>query len=271
MFETLALIIREHKELGLRQILKLAKAELNRQYRGAALGWAWAIIKPMLTLFVFWFGITIGLRYSKPVNGYPRFLWNMTGFLPWFYMRALIPGGAACIRQYKHLVTKMKFPVSVIPTFNSVAELYIHLVLMALTFLVFAIFGYFRPDIYLLQLPLYLIFMFLSFTLWSLFAGMVGAISKDFHAFIKSISTAIFWFSGIIFDINGIHNSTLRHILKINPVAFFAMGYRNVFIYKRWFFEDKFALAMYCITLTLTFVGAMWAYKRLRKEIPDVL
>ena len=55
MGETLKLIIQEHKAFS-KQIFKLAKSDLIKTYRGAALGWAWALVKPLITLFVFWFG-----------------------------------------------------------------------------------------------------------------------------------------------------------------------------------------------------------------------
>ncbi len=53
------------------QIFKLAKADLVKTYRGAALGWAWAIIKPAVTIFVYWFAFEIGLRTGKDVNRIP--------------------------------------------------------------------------------------------------------------------------------------------------------------------------------------------------------
>ncbi len=60
-------IIKDHFTYK-QQIFKLAKADLVKTYRGAALGWAWAIIKPAVTIFVYWFAFEIGLRSGKPVN-----------------------------------------------------------------------------------------------------------------------------------------------------------------------------------------------------------
>ena len=107
--EALKRIIGEHLTYR-KQIFKLAKSDLMKTYRGAALGWTWAIIKPVVTIFVFWFAFNYGLRAGKDVDGYPFFLWLVAGFLPWFYMQEMITEGAACIRKNKHLVTKMKFP-----------------------------------------------------------------------------------------------------------------------------------------------------------------
>lgn len=248
----------------------LAKSDLIKTYRGAALGWAWAVIKPLITLLVFWFAFTVGLRSGNPVAGYPFFLWLVAGFLPWFYMQELITGGAGCIRKYSHLVTKMKFPISIIPTYFNLSHLYVHLALLVITIVMFMCFGY-MPDIYLLQIPIYMLMMFVFFTVWSLFAGMMSAISKDFQNLVKAFSSAIFWMSGIVYNVDSIHSRTIRVLLKFNPVTVISSGYRRAFIYKKWFFQDKVSLICFAITLTIFIILAVRAYNRLRKEIPDVL
>lgn len=266
---TLRRIIEEHI-LYKEQILLLAKSDLIKTYRGAALGWAWAIIKPMVTIFVFWFAFSVGLRSGKPVAGYPFFLWLLAGLLPWFYMQEMITGGAGCIRSYSHLVTKMKFPISIIPTYYNISHLYTHIALIVITIFVFVCFGH-LPDIYYLQLPVYTLLMFAFFTAWSLLAGLLSAISKDFQNLVKAFSSAIFWLSGILYDVDKIHNRWIRLILKFNPVTVIASGYRKVFIYKEWFWEDKTEIMCYFMTLTVFTAAALWAYKKLRKDIPDVL
>ena len=269
MSETIKLIYEEHKSFG-RQIIMLAKSDLIKTYRGAALGWSWAIIKPLVTIFVYWFGFTIGMRHGKPINGYPYFLWLLAGFLPWFYMRDMILGGAECIRKYKHLVTKIKFPISTIPTFTSLSNLIVNAVLFCITMTVFLIWGA-RPDIYLLQIPVYTLMMFAFYTSWGLFAGLMSAMSKDFLNLVKSFVHAIFWLSGVLYDVNKIRHPWIRTLLKFNPVTVISSGYRKSFIYKEWFWEDKIELLGYFTTFFIVTILGLWAYKKLRKEIPDVL
>ena len=156
-------IIKDHIQYK-QQIFKLAKADLIKTYRGAALGWAWAIIKPAVTIFVYWFTFEIGLRAGKDVNGFPFFLWLISGVIPWFYMSDMITGGTECIRKYSYLVTKMKFPISTIPTFFSISKFMVHLVLLVIMIIIFMLMGY-PPDIYLLQLPIYMLLNFLFFTI----------------------------------------------------------------------------------------------------------
>ncbi|MCR5135328.1 MAG: ABC transporter permease [Clostridiales bacterium] len=262
-------IIKEHITYR-KQIIKLAKSDLIKTYRGSALGWAWAIIKPLVTIFVFWFAFSMGLRRGQDVDGYPFILWLIAGFLPWFYMTEMITQGAACIRKNKHMVTKMKFPVSTIPTFTGLSKLVVHLVLLLIVIVIFCLFGY-LPDIYYLQLPLYILMMLVFFIFWALFSGMLSALSKDFQNLVNAFVTALFWMSGIIYNVNDIAHEWIRILLNFNPITIMANGYRHVFIDKTWFFEDALGFGGYFAVLFVMICAALWAYKKLYKEIPDVL
>ena len=267
---TIVEIIKDHIQYR-QQIFKLAKADLIKTYRGAALGWAWAIIKPAVTIFVYWFTFQIGLRAGKDVEGFPFFLWLISGVIPWFYMSDMITGGTECIRKYSYLVTKMKFPISTIPTFFSISKFMVHLALLAIMIIIFIAMGY-PPDIYLLQLPIYMLLSFLFFTVFSLFSSLLACMSKDFSNLVKSLVTAVFWLSGIIWNINTLKDIPwLRALLKINPVTYLVEGYRNCFIHKTWIWESPKTLIAFLIILLVLTIASIWVYRKLRKEIPDVL
>ena len=262
-------IIKDHVAY-MQQIFKLAKADLVKTYRGAALGWSWAIIKPAVTIFVYWFAFSIGLRMGGDVDGYPYFLWLISGLLPWFYMSEMITSGTDTIRKYSYLVTKMKFPVSTIPTFVSISKFIVHLLLVVIVILIFIFMGY-PPDIYIVQLPFYMLCMFIFFTIWSLFSSLLASMSKDFGNLVKSMVTAVFWLSGILWNPETIAIPWLKKLLMLNPVTFITTGFRNCFIDHVWFFEQPKRL-LYFVIITAIMLGiAIWTYKRLRKEIPDVL
>jgi teichoic acid transport system permease protein len=269
---TIVQIVRDHIEWR-SQIFKLAKSDIIKTYSGAALGWAWMLIKPTVTMFVFWFAFSVGLRLGGDIDGYPFLLWLLAGYIPWTFMSDMLTGGANALRKYSHLVTKVKFPVSTIPTFIGLSKFAIHLILILIVILVYALHGKY-PDAYFLQLPIYMLLMLILFTIWALFASMFGSISKDFLNLVKSLTLAVFWLSGILWDINTIDDMGLpwlKTALMFNPVTFIATGYRNSFIYKRWIWEDPFALLCFFIDLVALFALAIWAYRKLVRVAPDVL
>ena len=252
------------------QLVKLAKADLKKTYSGSVLGWSWALIRPSILIFVFWFAFSVGLRKGGDVDGYPFFLWLIAGMIPWFYMRDMITGGAGSIRKYKYLVTKIKFPTSTIPTFVSMALMVSHIGLVVVMILIYIGFGY-MPTVYYLQIPLYMLLMFLFFTSWGLFSGLLAAISKYFLNLVKSLTQALFWMSGRLYDASTIDNEIIRSILLFNPVTIIANGYRNSFIKHVWFWEDWQQLVNFGIGYVIMILLSVWAYRRLKREIPDIL
>ena len=202
--------------------------------------------------------------------GYPFFLWLIAGVVPWFYMSDMLTAGTETIRKYSYLVTKMKFPVSTIPTFVSISKFIVHLVLVGIMILIFVFLGYI-PTIYIVQLPFYMLLMFIFFTIWSLFASLLSSMSKDFGNLVKSMVTAVFWLSGILWNPDTIQIEWVKKILMLNPVTFLTTGFRNCFINHTWFWEQPKRLLYFAIVTVIMLVLAIWTYKKLRKEIPDVL
>lgn len=248
----------------------MAKSDLVKTYRGAALGWLWAIIRPVVTIFVYWFAFTIGLKVSKDVSNYPFFLWLIAGLVPWFYMHDMITQGTDCMRQYSYLITKMKFPVSTIPTFVSISKLIVNMMLILIVVVIYWVMGY-PPDIYYLQIPLYILLMFVLFTFWSLFAAPIAAMSKDFSNLIHSFVYALFWLSGILWDAEKVKIPWLRTFLMLNPITFIANGFRNALVKKIWFWQQPKRFGYYIFFLCFMYVVSLWSYKKLKKDIPDVL
>lgn len=262
--------LKEHRD-NIPQILRLSIADLKKTYHGAALGWAWAVIKPVVTVFVYWFAIEIGLKKGGDINDCPYILWLISGIVPWFYISDAFTGGTDCIRRYSYLVTKMKYPIMTIPTFTNLAKFIINIILTCVTIIIFWICGY-PPTIYMIQLPVYMLLMFMMSNAWALFAGMVSAIGKDFSNLIKSLTVAVFWLSGILWNIENVaDNKLLTRFLMLNPVTFISYGFRNCFVYKIWFFEEPKRLSYYLMWYLVIALLSIWAYKKLYKEVPDVL
>ncbi len=266
---TLKEIVLEHIKFR-KQLWKLAKTDLSKSYKGSVLGWVWILIRPMITLTVYWFAFSVGLRTGGDEEGYPYFLWLMAGMVPWFYMRSMLTGGASCLRRYTYLITKIKYPISTIPTFVNVSNFVTNLLLVSLMLVLYILMG-FAPDIYWLQIPLYLMMAFVFFNCWGLFAGVLSAISRDFLNFIRSITMAFMWMSGIFYSVNDISIEWIRTIMLLNPITLIVNGFRNSLIYKQWFWEVPMECFNYVMATAIMLVLALWAYKKLRKDIPDVL
>lgn len=262
-------IFREHKTYP-EQILKMARADLVKTYSGSALGWAWAVIRPVVTILIYWFAMAVGFKKNGTVDGYPYFLWLVSGLVPWFYMSDMLTQGTDCMRKYRYLITKMHYPVSTIPTFVSISKLCVNLILLLVVMIIYAALG-FLPTVYYFQVLLYVLLSFLFCTSWALFAAPISAISQDFSNLVRSFVFAILWVSGIFWDVEGVDNQVVRTILQLNPVTYLVSGFRNSLMSRCWFFQHPRQFAVFLAELLLMFLLGLWSYKKLRKEIPDVL
>lgn len=254
------------------QIINLGLFDLRKQSRGAVLGSFWFFAKPAVYIFVFWFALEIGLRVGNSTgNGNtPYILWLMAGLIPWFYIQDMINSGSDVFHRYKYLVNKIKFPLPGIPTIFNISTAIIQLGLIVALFVVYFICG--QPiDLYLLQLPIALLLMFVFFDMFSLLTSLLSAISKDFKNLIKTLSTPLFWISGVIFDVFSLGISWLTTIMMFNPVTFFVTMYRAAVYDKYWIWEKPEALFGFLIVFVITFVCTLIVYKRVREEVPDVL
>ena len=63
----------------------------------------------------------------------------------------------------------------------------------------------------------------------------------------------------------------LKFIMLLNPINFFANGYRNCFLYHRGIGEYKTELAVFLAEFIVVFALGVFNYNRLRKKLPDVL
>ena len=252
-----------------KQIGRLAVFELVKKSRGAKLSWMWLFIRPAIYIFVFWFTLDIGLRVGQNMVP-PYFIWLISGLIPWFFMQEMLAAGSDILHRYSYLVTKIKFPISGIPTIFGVSSLIVHLGLIIILFAIYFIMG--MPlDIYLIQVPFIIIIMFFFFTINSHLMSLVSAISKDFANLMKALITPLFWLSGILYDPLLLNIEWIRIILLFNPITFIATAFRSAFYAKTWIWDSFQMLAAFAGLFIVTIVITLIIHRRLSKEVPDVL
>ena len=99
----------------------------------------------------------------------------------------------------------------------------------------------------------------------------IAAISTDFSNLVKSFVTAVFWLSGVLFQVDTMHKGLAHKLLMLNPVTFLCNGYRNCFIYHTWFFDQPKRLLYFAVWLVVIYALGIWSYRRTRSEMADVL
>ena len=251
-----------------RLILEMTKKDFEAKYLGSYLGIVWAFIQPTINILIFWFVFEVGFK-SKPVENFPFILWFLSGILPWFFFSESVASATTSIVDYSYLVKKVVFQVSILPIIKLLSAACIHLFFIGVLFIIFKIYGY-NPVIYNLQVFYYLFATFVLVLGISWITSSVLVFLRDIGQVVNMTLQFLFWLTPVFWSI-GMVPEKYHRILQLNPVYYIIQGYRDSFIYHKWFWEDIYSTAYFwIITLSLLLVGAI-LFSRLRPHFADVL
>lgn len=235
-------------------IKRLADFQLQISNHNNYLGVAWEIINPALQIAVYWFVFGLGLRNNATHDGISFIYWLIVGISMWFFVnQGVLEGTKAIVLKYNQ-VAKMKFPLSVIPSYIVFSRFYGHLGLLLIVLIIC-----FWVDITLLfslQLLIYVPYALILTTIISILTSTLAALIRDTQMVIQSLRRIIFFVSSILYAPK---NEIVVTVMKLNPIYFLAEGYQAALLHKEWYFINHWHLTVYnfVLVLILFIVGAV--------------
>ena len=91
----------------------LTRREISLRYKQTVLGFAWAIIQPLMTMIVF--TVFLGRLAKVPSDGIPYPVFSYLGLLPWTYFSNAITRSGSSLVTNSQLLSKVYFPRILIP------------------------------------------------------------------------------------------------------------------------------------------------------------
>src|SRR5699024_775068 len=108
-------------------VRRLSLYDLKSKNRNNYLGIAWEIINPCIQIMIYWF-VFGTLRDRKPVivgnETVPFFAWLLAAFFLWIFCYKSIISGSSSIYTRLRMLSKMRFPMSVIPNYVIFSNFY---------------------------------------------------------------------------------------------------------------------------------------------------
>ena len=98
-----------HREL----LLFLCWRDVKVRYKQTALGAAWAVLQPLMTMIVF--SIFFARLAKVPSGGLPYPLFAFAGLLPWTFFANAVSAAGQSVVGNERLITKVYFPRLIIP------------------------------------------------------------------------------------------------------------------------------------------------------------
>ena len=251
-------------------VLSLAKNDFKTKYAGSYLGIVWAFIQPIVTILVYWFVFSVGLK-AGTVSDYPFVLYLVSGIVPWIFFQDALNGGTNALLEYNYLVKKVVFKISILPIVKIISALFVHVFFVVFALILCACYGY-TPSLYTLQIIYYSVCTFL-FVLGLVYAtSAIVIFFRDLTQIINIFLQVGVWLTPIMWDVNMLASHPwLIKVFKLNPMYYVVTGYRDSMLgHVGIWHHSAWTIYFWVVTILLFGLGSV-IFKRLKPHFADVL
>jgi len=241
-------------------IHRIAKYENKASYQGHYLGLAWEILNPTIQIITFYVVFGLGLRQGDTVDGVEFIAWMLVGMAAWFFMNKSILDCSMSVQRKIGMVSKMKFPVSILPTITIASQLKTFFVMLALA-IASALFVGIRPTWHWVQFVYYFVVMLVFLFFSGVLTSTITILVRDFHFMLQALMRLLFYVSGAIMVISEMFPGRLGRMAFLNPFYYIISGFRNVLLYQGEIWRGAPSLFFWIFTL---FIGLLASHLHLK-------
>ena len=193
----------------------LALRDVKVRFKQAALGGAWAILKPLALMVVF--VVFLGHLVRFPTDGIPFPLFYYSGLVFWNFFVTASTLSSESLLSSSFLVTRVYCPILYIPAAPVVAQ-FVDLGMAFVTLLALMLYCGVLPSIRLLIIPaLVLILLASTLGVGLLFAPLVAKY-RDFQNLVAVLTQMWFFMSPVIYP-SSLVPDRWKVVYSLNPMA----------------------------------------------------
>lgn len=247
----------------------LAWRDILVRYKQTAIGVAWAVIRPLLTILI-GAGIFGGLA-QLPSDGVPYAVLVCAGTLPWYFFSSALSESANSLVGNANLISKIYFPRMILPASAVVVafvDFAISLVILGGLMLWYGV----MPSWHLLTLPLFILLGFVAAMGPGLLFTALNVKYRDFRYIIPFVVQFGLFISPVFYSTTAIQErfgDTGRVIVALNPMVGIIDGFRWAICGTTDIHWPSFALSTGLSVLLL--VLGVWYFRRTEKTFADVI
>jgi lipopolysaccharide transport system permease protein len=239
--------------------------DVKVRYKQTALGAAWAIVNPVLTMIVF--SIFFGGLAGVPSDGVPYPIFSLAALVPWTFFASGVILAANSVVGDQGLITKIYFPRLTIP----MAAVLSNLVDVALSFLVLlGLMRFYRITlvVQLMWLPLFVLFALVATLGVGLWLAALNVRYRDIRYITPYLVQVWLFVTPVVYP-SSLLAEPWRTVYMLNPMAGVVEGFRWALLGT----NAPPALAMMASALCAVFIAASGAlyFQRVERSFADVI
>ncbi|HEY5893229.1 MAG TPA: ABC transporter permease [Chthoniobacterales bacterium] len=244
----------------------LAWRDVLVRYKQTVIGILWAVLRPLLTTFVFVF---VFAKVAKlPSEGIPYPVLVMAGMLPWQLFATSLSEGSNSLIVNSNLISKVYFPRLIVPASAVIVSFVDFAISMGLLG-IFMVWYQVWPGWHLLVLPLFTLLALVASTGAGLWLAALNVEYRDFRYVVPFIVQFGLYISPVGFS-SSIVPENLKLLYALNPMVTVIDGFR-------WAIsggQTPFYLPGLClgvITMTLLLISGIWYFRKMERTFADVI
>jgi lipopolysaccharide transport system permease protein len=235
------------------------------RYKQTAIGVAWAIIRPALTMLVF-----VGFRrlVGLPAGSVPDPILVFAAVLPWQFFSSALTESSTSLIGNANLISKIYFPRLLIP-FAAVATTLIDFAITLGLLLVLMLWYHFLPGWQIVALPFFVLLTFGLALGCGLFFAALNVEYRDFRYIIPFIVQFGLFVSPIAFSTADVPEKW-RSLYSLNPLV----GIIDSFRWSLLGGHAKLDPLAVCLSMAVTgavLVLGIWYFRRMEHNFADVI
>jgi lipopolysaccharide transport system permease protein len=197
--------------------------DIKVRYKQTALGIAWSVLQPFLTMVVF--TIFFGRLAKVPSDGVPYPLFSLAALVPWTYFATAASNGSASLVGNQHLIAKVYFPRILVP----LAAVLMPAVDLAVSFgmlVVLLAWYHVVPTAAIIALPLYVALGVLTAFAVTLWTSALSVRYRDARYIMPFVIQIWLFISPVAYPASMVPERW-RLLYALNPMATVVEGFRS--------------------------------------------
>jgi ABC-type polysaccharide/polyol phosphate export permease len=218
-----------HEQFEFRELLyQIAARDLLLRYKQTAMGFAWALLMPLLNTAIF---SVIFMRVAPIDTAAPYPLFAYCGLLVWNFTASSLRFAVTSLTGNTNLVTKVYFPREIFP-FSAVAVALVDFGVAALVLVAMMIYYRVPVTVAVFVLPAVVVVQTLFTAALSLLLAMANLFYRDVKYLFDVVLSVWMFASAVVYPAETLHG-TLGLVIRANPMTAIVEAYRSILLYGR--------------------------------------